>query len=84
MEASDIEITLGGGTLLIQGGRGEGESTGAAGLDLGPPFFRKMIPIPFSIDVQNATAVFKDRVLKVMLPRLTAEYPARIRIPIKP
>jgi HSP20 family molecular chaperone IbpA len=43
-----------------------------------------MIPIPFSIDVQNATAVFKDRVLKVMLPRLTAEYPARIRIPIKP
>lgn len=86
MEASDLEVTLRGETLMIQGQRkmsGEGEKAGFTPADFPVPFFRKMIPIPFPIDARNVKASFQDRVLRVMLPRNPGDHPGRIRIPIK-
>jgi HSP20 family protein len=86
MEASDIEVTLGGDTLMIQGQRKrsrQGKGAGISPDDFHTPFFRKMIPLPFFIDAQNARATFQGRVLRVMLPRRPGDHPSRIRIPIK-
>lgn len=86
MEVADIEVTLGEGALMIQGQRkasGEGRKARFAPEELQAPFFRKVIPIPFFIDAQGARATFKDRVLRVMLPRRPGDHPTRIRIPIK-
>lgn len=82
MEASDLEITLGANSLLIQGQKKQ-SGAGFTPDDFHAPFFRRMIPIPFSIDAQKARATFEDQVLRVMLPRRTGDSPARIRIPIR-
>jgi HSP20 family protein len=86
LEASDIEVTLGGGTLVIQGqGKRSGMLPGAAftPVDFPAPPFRKMIPLPYSIDAQKARATFRDRVLRVVIPLTAGNTSAKFRIPIR-
>lgn len=86
MQAADLEVVLGEATLRIQGhGKSHGQEETAASAPEQPhaPFFRKLIPIPFLVDVRNVRATFRGRVLRITLPRRSGDWPARIRIPIK-
>ncbi len=86
VDAADIEITIKPDMLIIAGeekGSGEGAVAASFPDSLGPKFFRKVIPIPCLVDMQNVRAVFAKGILQIKLMKITQDRLTRFRIPIK-
>ncbi len=78
MSASEIEIILKSGVLVITGGRKspapETESSSV---------FRKVIQIPSCIEPDKIRATYKDGLLSIILPKCGGKAGSRLRIPVR-
>jgi len=79
MDEKDIELLLTENTLTLQGEKKEEKEDKGEGyhhMERTYGSFRRVIPVPAGIDAKKVTAVFKNGVLTVFLPK-TAEAKAK-------
>lgn len=82
MRKDDIEISLHDGTLTIGGERKEATSqeNGATRTERSAGKFRRGITLPTRVDVNKVSAIYKDGILTVTLPKAEEAKPKHIQI----
>lgn len=82
MRKEDIEISLQDGTLTISGERKDetSQENGAARTERATGKFRRSVTLPTRVDMNNVTAIYKDGLLTVTLPKAEEAKPKQIQI----
>jgi HSP20 family protein len=82
MRKEDIEISLQDGMLTISGERKEegGQDNGATRTERFTGKFRRSITLPTRVDINKVSAIYKDGLLTVTLPKAEEAKPKQIQI----
>jgi HSP20 family protein len=85
LEKDDIELSLQDGALTVSGEKRSESSTDEDGCyrtERAYGYFRRVIPLPTDVDLDNVDADFKKGVLTVHVPKLKTAASGTKRIPI--
>ncbi len=82
MRKEDIEISLQDGTLTISGERKDerNQENSATRTERSTGKFRRSITLPTRVDVNKVSAIYKDGILTVTLPKAEEAKPKQIQI----
>lgn len=85
MRKEDIEISLQDGMLIISGERKEETKpeNGSTRTERYTGKFRRSITLPSRVDVNKVSAIYKDGILTVTLPKAEEAKPKQIKISAK-
>lgn len=83
----DVELSVEGETLTLAGDikrTAAVEGVSYHRRERGTGCFRRVLSLPFRIDAEGVQAVFKNGVLKIVLPRAKETLPRKIRVSVHP
>ena len=83
MRKEDIEISLHDGTLTISGERKKESTTNGESSERSERYvgtFRRSISLPVGVDANKVSAIYRDGILTVTLPKAEEAKPKQIRV----
>jgi len=83
LRREDIDLRIDRESVTLEGERPRGEPSGGIRLERPAGRFRRSFRIGLPVDPGKATAVYRDGVLRIELPRAARAGPSRLKVPVE-